>query len=276
MSAIIAPSNGGMVSLFDMPKFNAFAFVSVTTGFSGVDSMIEAARINPETAKFFQLGKLPEKQVIFDCAMLEAIKNDYKYQGLTSVEDQIDLMLTKLHSRPVSFEEMSQMRVDLVNRMIHELKRRSFFQLKPDVAAYFEAQHPFGDQVFQSFGSTAHDIEEACKCFACERHDATVFHLMRAMESPLRCLAKTLHVKYSPGWAGYLNRVDKKLRNPKTKVPKARREFLGNASVLLWAVKDAWRNETMHLEKQYSPEQTAEIFRSVRAFMVHLATGLHE
>src|SRR5580704_1793516 len=276
MNGIIAPSRSGVVTLLDMLKFNAYAFVSVTTEFSGIDSMIEAARINPNAAKFFQLGKVPERQVSFDCAMLEAIKRDCQYQGLTSVEDQIDLMLMKLRSRPVTFDEMSQMRVDLVNRMIHELKRRSFFQLKPDVAAYFETQHPFGERVFQSFGSTAHDIEEACKCFACERHDATVFHLMRAMESPLRCLAKTLHVKYSPGWAGYLNRVDKKLRNPKTRLPKARREFLSNASVLLWVVKDAWRNETMHLEKQYSPEQAAEIFRSVKAFMVHLASGLKE
>jgi hypothetical protein len=274
--SIIAPSNGGVVSLLDMLKFNAYAFVSVTTGFTNIDSTIETARKHPHMDTFVKLGNLPERQVPVDCAMLEAIKRDCQYQGLTSVEDQIDLMLARLRSRPVTFEEMSQMRVDLVNRMIHELKRRSFFQLKPDVAAYFETAHPFGEQVFQSFGSTAHDIEEACKCYACERHDATVFHLMRAMESPLRCLAKTVHVKYSPGWAGYLNRIDKKLRNPKTKLRKARKEFLSNTSVLLWAVKDAWRNETMHLEKQYSPEQAAEIFRSVRAFMVHLATGLHE
>lgn len=96
------------------------------------------------------------------------------------------------------------------------------------------------------------------------------------MESPLRCLAKTLHVKYAPGWAAYIHKIDKKLKNPKIRLRKARKDFLSNASILLWAVKDAWRNDSAHLEKQYGPDQTKRIFDSTDAFLRHLATGLKE
>lgn len=265
----------GVVSLLDMLKFNAYAFISVTTEFSKLDATMAAMRMHDDMIKFVELGEVSERQIVFDCGVLERVKADCHEQGFTSVEDQIDLMLMRMRSRPVKFQEMYNMRNDLVNRMVHELKRRSFYQLKPDVAAYFDNTHPFGKEVADNFRTASHDIEEACKCYACERYDATVYHLMRAMESPLRCLAQTLHVKYSPGWAGYLNRIDKKLRNPKATLPKARKEFLSNASVLLWAVKEK-RNEAMHLGGKYGPGETKDIFQSVRAFMVHLASGLHE
>jgi hypothetical protein len=99
---------------------------------------------------------------------------------------------------------------------------------------------------------------------------------MRAMESPLRCLAKNLKVPYSPGWAGYLNRINKKLNNPKNRLAKKRKEFLSNASALMWTVKEAWRNDTMHLEKSYGPDQARDILQSVRAFLAHLATQLQD
>jgi hypothetical protein len=165
---------------------------------------------------------------------------------------------------------------ELNKRIEHELKRRKFYQLASPMALLFEKTAPFGEAVENSFPSAAHDIREACRCFACDRFDATVYHLSRAMESPLRCLARTLNVKYAPGWAGYISKIDKKLKNPKIRLSKARKDFLSNASALLWAVKDAWRNEAAHLEKHYGPDQTGQIFDSTRAFMTHLATGLKE
>ena len=42
------------------------------------------------------------------------------------------------------------------------------------------------------------------------------------------------------------------------------------------AVKDAWRNPTMHVEITYTEEMALDVFRHVQAFMRHLATKLSE
>jgi hypothetical protein len=42
----------------------------------------------------------------------------------------------------------------------------------------------------------------------------------------------------------------------------------------LHAVKVAWRNPTMHIVNQYTPEQAEEVFNAVRGFMRHLASKL--
>ena len=45
---------------------------------------------------------------------------------------------------------------------------------------------------------------------------------------------------------------------------------------LLPAVKDAWRNPTMHVRIDYTEEQALDIYGNVRGFMQHLATRLSE
>ncbi len=210
--------------------------------------------------------------------VLGEMKRECDDSFLFSASDLIEEMLEKykLSSGVMTNAEYFSFDAELNKRIEHELKRKKFYQLAPGRSALFDEQEPFGHPVAESFPSASHDICEACRCFACDRYDATVYHLSRAMESPLRCLAKTLHVKYTPSWAAYIRKIDKKLKNPKIRLSKARKDFLSNASALLWAVKDAWRNDSAHLEKQYGPDQTRQIFDSTGAFLRHLATGLKE
>jgi hypothetical protein len=42
----------------------------------------------------------------------------------------------------------------------------------------------------------------------------------------------------------------------------------------LRAVKDAWRNPTVHLERNYDEKQAIAVFNAVGAFMRHLSTKL--
>jgi hypothetical protein len=42
------------------------------------------------------------------------------------------------------------------------------------------------------------------------------------------------------------------------------------------AVKDAWRNSTMHVEKQYSPEEAEAIFSMTCSFMSKIASRMDE
>jgi hypothetical protein len=45
---------------------------------------------------------------------------------------------------------------------------------------------------------------------------------------------------------------------------------------LLDAVKDAWRNPTMHIETKYTPEEASNIFATVRGFMKKVAGRMDE
>jgi hypothetical protein len=266
-----------VISLLNMLRFDAHAYVAISRMAASLNAEDGAARrTNPHAAGTLDRQPMPDSQLKLETEAHELLKPDFHRLLLFSSEDQIDRILRTLRTGSVTWGEMTRFKSELANRVEDELKRRTFYQLKPDVSEYFETTEPFGSAVHIRFRSASHDIEEACKCYACERHDATVFHLMRAMESPLRCLAKSLHVSYSPGWAGYLNRINKKLNTPKSRLPKTRKDFLSNTSALMWAIKDAWRNNTMHLENNYGPDQTKAILQSVKAFMVHLATGLQE
>lgn len=52
--------------------------------------------------------------------------------------------------------------------------------------------------------------------------------------------------------------------------------FLSEAITMHFAVKTAWRNPTMHLEKTYTGEVAEEIWDATRGFMRRLAGGLSE
>jgi hypothetical protein len=263
----------GVVSLFDMIEFRAAYMVTVANRVGYLEGLFahseaDAAQLREVTPVGDDLAKSMKNS-------LKQMLGEFEKYRFTSSSDGAQRLLQKIESGCTQ-AQCHSLQNELARRIQDEVRRRKFYQLDPDLAKYFGAVDPFGPEVSANFRSASHDIREASNCYACQRYDATVYHLMRALESPLRCLAKTLHIKYTPGWAGYLKKIDNKLKYSKTRIPKRRKEFLSNASALLWAVKDAWRNDAMHLESIYGPDQTARIFESTKAFMMHLATELKE
>jgi hypothetical protein len=53
-------------------------------------------------------------------------------------------------------------------------------------------------------------------------------------------------------------------------------DFFGEIHVSLDAVKNVWRNATMHVENKYTPEEADHIFSAVRGFMRKLASRCDE
>jgi hypothetical protein len=54
------------------------------------------------------------------------------------------------------------------------------------------------------------------------------------------------------------------------------RQFFDEAYVSLDAVRNTWRNSTMHVESKYNEEETEHILSAVRGFMRKLASRLDE
>ena len=52
--------------------------------------------------------------------------------------------------------------------------------------------------------------------------------------------------------------------------------FFRDVLVNLGAVKVAWRNPTIHVTNDYTPEAAKDVFQVARTFMRHLSTQIHE
>jgi len=169
----------------------------------------------------------------------------------------------------------------LAQTLRNEMEGKVFMHLEPNrVPLAFELHH-FGEHTDIAFPLARWDIKEASRCLAFDRGTAAVFHLMRIMEVGLRILGATLHIPTSSNrsWESILQKCDAEIAKPfKEKSPKwqADEVFLAGATARLRAVKDAWRNPTMHVEAKYTQEQAEGIYGHVQDFMRHLATKLKE
>jgi hypothetical protein len=121
-----------------------------------------------------------------------------------------------------------------------------------------------------------YDIEEASKCLALRRNTATVYHLMKVMESMVRKLAdkagtvagNKVEVLKPNGdfkdWGSILSALKTDA------IDVMGQKGMGDAvqewtsiKNLLYAVKEAWRNEVMHTASKYTDEEAEEIFSTV-------------
>jgi len=181
-------------------------------------------------------------------------------------------------------QEFLKITAELRGRIEDELSNILLLHVAPSRADLFGMIKPFGDTVAKQFPSIGVEIEEAAKCLALERNTACVFHLMRAMEVGLRSLGKalndpTLDPARNPNWETILRRCDAELKKPlKDRSPEwsTDDEFFSAATANLRAVKDAWRNPSMHVGSIYDNERALDVFNAVKAFMRHLATKLCE
>jgi hypothetical protein len=156
-----------------------------------------------------------------------------------------------------------------------EISRKQFFGVAPERIAYFNQAELFGADVFKSFSSANEDIIEAGTCLALERGTACVMHLSKVEEAGLKALATKLGVGPKNDWGKYLSDIDSELQK-RYKASGARspdEQFYAEAKITFDAMRRAWRNPSMHVEKNYSPERAEEILVSVRAFMRHLVEG---
>jgi len=176
----------------------------------------------------------------------------------------------------------------LVRELDHSIDREIedslFMYISSSEAEYYDKPALFGEQVNAAFPRAANDIREAGNTYAAGRSTACVFHLMRAIEVGLRALGASLkntdlEPKRNPTWEKILKPCDDELKKPlglRSLEWQTDELFFSNATANLRAVKDAWRNPSLHVERDYDQSQALEVFNAVRAFMRHLATKLKE
>jgi hypothetical protein len=168
---------------------------------------------------------------------------------------------------------------DVCGRASAEMRGRVVLVIPRAKGVLFQqTEPPFGADVANNFRSANDDIAEAGKCLALARGTACVMHLNRAQEVVLRALAKAMGIGTQNDWGAYIRTIETELDNRMKAAGKRTpdEQFYSEAVTAFDNVKRAWRNPTMHPEKDYSPERAQEIFDAVRSFMRHLATKISE
>lgn len=169
----------------------------------------------------------------------------------------------------------------------YESSLKNALILPPGMADYYDPPSPlFGAEVQSQFPSAVYEIEEAAKCLAVGRSTAGVFHLMRVMEvgihAAARCLGVPDPVKGSgKNWGMILKNIHtartvKSSATPKSWDVPTDEAYFDAIYATLDAVRNAWRNTTMHVENKYTSEEAEHIFVAVRGFMMKLASRMDE
>lgn len=195
--------------------------------------------------------------------------------------DSFDRLQKLCVTEKPTVETVKELVTELQGRIRDELSHIELWLVTKEESRFLKI-NPFGEDISNKFGPARDDIEEAGKCLAYGRGTACVFHLMRVMEVGLRALGDSLNdprldPKRNPSWDSILKKCDEELLIPLHSRCDEWREddgFHSTASAQLHAVKDAWRNPTMHVERKYTPEEAEEVWNVVRAFMRHLSKRL--
>lgn len=263
-----------MVSIWEILRFHAYKFVAITNSLSKLKGVSDAS-VSTKVGVVADNSPMPQFQVDFSVAVLHSMRAECEGSLLHISVDQIDRMTGFLRSRPVSWREYVELQSDLTRRIEDELKRGTFYQIRPEKVQFYESTDLLGEAVTDRFPGIDHDFKEAFRCYACERYDACCYHLMLAMERVLHMLASSIGVTYAPNWDAYLKPINAWLKNVDRSKPDQRKKeaFLGEAAALLVAVKIAWRNPGLHVGSRYGETQTREMLDSVNAFVKSLAAS---
>lgn len=174
----------------------------------------------------------------------------------------------------VSARSFDKQMSEVWSRLQDELEDQRIYCIASRDAEFLEpVEAVFGESVSTQFNDQISDLEEAAKSLAFARGTACVFHLMRAMEASVKRVGDAIGAAIV-GKNGDLE-WGKILGNMKQKIEEMphgeTRDSWSEVLTLLYHVKQAWRNNTMHPKQTYTVEEATDVLSAVRAFMRKLA-----
>ncbi len=202
--------------------------------------------------------------------------------GTPNIENGINRLLFNT----VKLHELNRRLFEFTQKIRDEYSTRVFLCIPYARAQYYQSpQNIFGDKVWFGFPSQGqYEMDEACKCFALGRYTSAVFHLMRLMELGIEAVRLCMRLPdpirpADRNWGFILRNLadGKKAKDSANCWAIALdKMFFDEVYLLLTAVKDTWRNPTMHVENKYTDEEAEHIFSSVRTFMRKIAVRIDE
>jgi len=250
-----------LVSELEMLEFQAHHFVAISSTLGQAIMDIGA-------------GKVPRdhtmRAVMENCALLlqhcEALGLEFSASQIKRFRESIQ--------PGIRYTDIRASLIDIQQRVWDEMEQRKFLALSREDDKYFTGEFP--SAVLERFPEIGFDADEAGKCLALERPTACVYHLMRVTEYALQAIGKQLGIRDErPNWEPIITKIDAELKKPyKERQYKGMSDFLAHVSAHINAVKVAWRNRVMHVERKHTPEEAREIYRATVGLMRYTAESL--
>lgn len=194
-----------------------------------------------------------------------------------------DRMISTLERKPcpMSVGQAVLALNDIESRFADFLSEVRMFALSSAEAIYLQSADELIElPIFSAnFPQSSFEIEEASKCVALGRYTAAVFHAMRMLEIGIRALSKRLSIPdptkpAEKNWAKILNAIREKIDElwpASGRMPNSEGSAFEQLHANLDAVRNPWRNATMHVETIYAPHEALHIIRCAAFFMRRLS-----
>lgn len=265
------------VSLRTMLELNARAFLGAATEMRAIQIVIgnfehkdTAVNDSDKRGVLDHLSRLKEALDVVGANL--ALKSAERLR--MALEDE---------AQSISLASVAQVLADIESRFGDHLEDISVFVISDEKVKYLK-DDSISANIWIYFSSATFEMEEAAKCIALARYTASVFHCMRVLEIGIRSLSRFLKIDdptkpAERNWAFILGQIRdavdalKKSRNADDK---KRGEALEGVHATLDAIRNPWRNATMHVENVYAPHDAVHIFNCVEYFMDTLAQHCDE
>ncbi len=163
-------------------------------------------------------------------------------------------------------------RIDhLRERILDELGEQSYFHVPHEDREFHGQAEPFGNSVATQFADSADEFLQAANCLSLQQPTASVFHLMRGMETAVKQLAGVLGMTIGPGttWRQLTGNMDGKITAlpNSTAAEHEKRSAWQHARINLHHLGDVQRNETMHPSAKYTQDEARHIYHATGVVM---------
>lgn len=254
---------------FSPEVFHKLGFVM--GGISSLNKVKPKDELVSDEARFHISKRLKEAAVL--CHQL----------GLRDARLNFAMKLCKLaENQSLKCSDLSYWIKDLSEGIERNMATITFFYLPSDSEVLFDKDDLFGDNVSKNFPDAQDDIREAGNCLATGRNTAAVFHCIRATEWAVKAVWKTLGKpapKKENSWGSILSDLDAQMTlKPSDRLPEfqARLSFFGEIMCDIRAIQKAWRDTTMHIEKNYDAPQAKRVFDVCKHFMQTTSEKLNQ
>lgn len=272
-----------------MLKFNAANFYQATTAIQHSKSFLDGReKHDPDFKKKpMRASEGGRAALSISLTRVETLREPLKSIGAQVsliVLDDMEAFIKE--DDDVTVEDLIDFYEQLDTTLRRELSICYVFSLSKKERELFEPGEPlFGEEFERNFASGgAFELDEAAKCRALGRYTAAVFHLMRIMEIGIAAVARCLGIPdpvkpAERNWGNILKAINNGIQ---AKWPNSADRMHGDGAFFedvyasLDAVRNPWRNATMHVERKYTPDDAEHIFIAVKGFMKKLASRCDE
>lgn len=246
-----------------MLELNAFSFMAATTELSRMKAIVvnstnvaSEALLVPATVELVK-------------PMLEAFGVEASRIGAKLAWLSADRLFARLMEDPclVSWGSLGGCLYDIESRFADHLNFVKLFVISEERAVLFSgANELLKAETANLYPSIWFDCEESAKCLCLGRTTASVFHTMRMIEVAIAAISARLAIpdpsKADRSWGAMLNAIKLKIEELHPKRGRTRGcegSMLEEVYVSLDAMKNPWRNATMHVEAVYTEEEARHI-----------------